>query len=328
MGVLQWANGLRVMFHGQWVSNIVQFSETLLSIYTDIHVCVYTYRCMYIAKEHPSPEPWPHHAICEFTTPHLRKGLMTIFWSVNLCLGKALTRGRATGEHIYRRQGESTVGSWRVIMEEEASATKDNAGNEKSELQSAFQSGENYLGRLRRPSSVMGLSGQRGWKKGLRSRRLLSTHHALLLTLADLTRGELLHQGRHVLLNFFCVQTQRRKRAIEDFGNKEIILKSWGYQCHSQWIHALCQGKVRASELSVNPQTAMFHIYHDKLQRCLLTLKQIQTNSGRAKQNGKKKLAWSLPEVTNNNQFFLEVLQVSIRSAINRWLRFKTWNHP
>lgn len=199
---------------------------------------------------------------------------------------------------------------------------------EKRTTVSISESGENYLGRLRRPSSVMGLSGQRGWKKGLRSRRLLSTHHALLLTLADLTRGELLHQGRHVLLNFFCVQTQRRKRAIEDFGNKEIILKSWGYQCHSQWIHALCQGKVRASELSVNPQTAMFHIYHDKLQRCLLTLKQIQTNSGRAKQNGKKKLAWSLPEVTNNNQFFLEVLQVSIRSAINRWLRFKTWNHP
>lgn len=49
-------------------------------------------------------------------------------------------RGRATGEHIYRRQGEITMGSRRVIMEEEASANKDNAGNEKSELQSAFRS--------------------------------------------------------------------------------------------------------------------------------------------------------------------------------------------
>lgn len=48
-------------------------------------------------------------------------------------------RIRATGEHIYRRQGETTVGSWTVITEEEASATKDNAGNEKSKLQPAFQ---------------------------------------------------------------------------------------------------------------------------------------------------------------------------------------------
>jgi len=68
----------------------------------------------------------------------------------------------------------------------------------------------------------------------------------------------------------------------------------------------------------VNPQTVTFHIGHDKQQRCLLAFKQIQTNSGRTKQNAKKKLAWSLPEVTNNNQSFLEVLQVSIGAAINR----------
>lgn len=84
----------------------------------------------------------------------------------------------------------------------------------------------------------------------------------------------------------------------------------------------------KEERLSVNPQTVMFHICCDKLQRYLLAFKQIQTNSRRFKWNGKKKLAWSLPELTNNNQSFLEVLQVSIRAAINRWFRFKTWNHP
>lgn len=83
----------------------------------------------------------------------------------------------------------------------------------------------------------------------------------------------------------------------------------------SQWIHSPCQGKERASELSVNPQTVTFHICHDKLQRCLLALKQIQTNSGRTKQSGKKNLAWPLQKVTNNNQV---VLQKSIKAAINR----------
>lgn len=82
---------------------------------------------------------------------------------------------------------------------------------EKLTTVSISELGENYLGRLRRPSWVMGLLGQCGWKKGLRGGTLLSMHHALLLTLADLTRGELLCQGHHLLLCFFCVQTQRRK---------------------------------------------------------------------------------------------------------------------
>lgn len=88
--------------------------------------------------------------------------------------------------------------------------------------------GGNYLGRQRRPYWVMGLSGQCSWKKGLGSGTLLSMQHAFLLTLADLTRGQLLHQGHHVLLCFFSVQTQRRKRAIEDFGNIRVDPKSWG----------------------------------------------------------------------------------------------------
>lgn len=111
-------------------------------------------------------------------------------------------------------------------------------------------------------------------------------HYALLLTLADVTRGKLLRQGHHVLLPFFCVQTQRRKRATENFGNTKIVPKSINGS-----IHSPCQGKERPSELPVNPQTVMFHICHDKLQRCLLALKQIQTNSGRTKQSRKKKTA-------------------------------------
>lgn len=84
---------------------------------------------------------------------------------------------------------------------------------EKRTMVSISELGGNYLGRQRRPYWVM------GWKEGLGSGTLLSMHHALLLTLAGLTRGQRLHQGHHVLLCFFNVQTHRRKRAIEDFGN-------------------------------------------------------------------------------------------------------------
>lgn len=233
------------MFHGQWVSNIVQFSQTLLSIYRHINLCVYVHTQLYgygkgIPKSRaviPSCSLWVHTTTSKERTYD------------NILISKPLpgegTHERKSNRGTYLQAARRDYhGKQKGYNGRRGISQQRQCGKwEKRTTVSISQLGENYLGRLRRASWVMGLSGLCGWKQGLRSRTLLSIHHALFLTLADLTRGELLRHGYHVLLHFFRVQTQRRKTAIEDFGNIGIVPKSWGYQCHLQWIHAPRQGE-------------------------------------------------------------------------------------